>query len=57
MILSCVCMISGVLCFGYVIAYIFASISSTKIAKSKFQNDLDGVKQFLVVSKAEMQAG
>ena len=52
MILSCLCMISGVIGFGFVTAYFFASVLSSTNSKSKFQDDLDGVKDFLLVSKS-----
>lgn len=49
MILSAICMIFGVIYFGYLISYAFASLSSKSTLRFQFQDYLDGLKLFLKV--------
>ena len=56
MVLSAFCMAFGVVYFGYVVAYVSASLSSENTLRSEYQDDLDGLKIFLQVGSVKKRS-
>ena len=50
MVLALVCMIVGVVFYGYIIASSAASLANADVQRSRYQQKLDTINRFLQVS-------
>ena len=57
MVLALVCMIVGVVFYGYIIASSAASLANADVKRSRYQQRLDTINRFLQVSVFFYQGG